>query len=157
MHDAPDVLCRCGNYGCIEAVASAPAILRRLGELDATDHKVPTTREELDAAMRVNETLTVGLIREAAERIGEVVANLVHFYNPARIVVGGGLTVPSDDLLAGIRAVVYRRALPLATRNLVISQPTLGEWSGTGGGVVLGIEHALTVDALSPALNRRDF
>jgi predicted NBD/HSP70 family sugar kinase len=173
VHDAPDVLCRCGNYGCIEAVASAPAILRRLAELAAadhdltgrnltnpanrTDHKVPTTREELDAALRVNEKLTVGLIREAAERIGEVVANLVHFYNPARIVVGGGLTVPSDDLLAGIRAVVYRRALPLATRNLVISQPTLGEWSGTGGGVVLGIEHALTVEALGPALNRRDF
>lgn len=157
VHDAPDVLCRCGNYGCIEAVASAPAILRRLGELDTTGHKAPTTREELDAALRMNEKLTVGLIREAAERIGEVVANLVHFYNPARIVVGGGLTVPSDDLLAGIRAVVYRRALPLATRNLVISQPTLGEWSGVGGGVVLGIEQALTVDALSPALNRRDF
>lgn len=169
VHDAPDVLCRCGNYGCIEAVASAPAILRRLAELEAadhdltghnlnqTDHKVPTTREELDTALRMNEKLTVGLIREAAERIGEVVANLVHFYNPARIVVGGGLTVPSDDLLAGIRAVVYRRALPLATRNLVISQPTLGEWSGIGGGVVLGIEHALTVDALGPALNHRDF
>jgi predicted NBD/HSP70 family sugar kinase len=157
VHDAPDVLCRCGNYGCIEAVASAPAILRRLQELDTSEHKVPTTQEELTAALRVNEKLTVGLIREAAERIGEVVANLVHFYNPARIVVGGGLTVPSDDLLAGIRAVVYRRALPLATRNLVISQPSLGEWSGTGGGLVLGIEHALTVEALTPALRRRDF
>ena len=65
--------------------------------------------------------------------VGEVVANLVHFYNPARIVVGGGLTVPSDDMLSGIRAVVYRRALPLATRNLVIGHPTLGEWSGTSG------------------------
>ena len=154
VHDAPDVLCRCGNYGCIEAVASAPAILRRLAdaELDTSEHKVPTTLEELSAALRVNEKLTVGLIREAAERIGEVVANLVHFYNPSRIVVGGGLTVPSDDLLAGIRAVVYRRALPFATRNLVISQPALGEWSGTAGGLVLGIEHALTVEALSPAL-----
>jgi hypothetical protein len=70
-------------------------------------------------------------------------------------VVGGGLTVPSDDMLAGIRAVVYRRALPLATRNLVISQPTLGEWSGTGGGLVVGIEHALTSDALGEALALR--
>ena len=155
VHDAEEVLCRCGNHGCIEAVASAPAILRRLGELDSAEHKLPTTREELTAALRVNEKITVGLIREAAGRIGEVVANLVHFYNPARIVVGGGLTVPSDDVLAGIRAVVYRRALPLATRNLVISQPTLGEWSGTGGGVVLGIEHALTVDALSAGLTAR--
>jgi hypothetical protein len=52
-------------------------------------------------------------------------------------------------LLAGIRAVVYRRALPLATRNLVIAQPALGEWSGIAGGLVLGIEHALTPESLT--------
>ncbi len=164
VHGADEVLCVCGNYGCIEAVASAPAILRQVRELAAAetgpagrlDTKLPTTREELMAALRVNEKVTVGLVREAASRIGEVVANLVHFYNPARIVVGGGLTVPSGDMLAGIRAVVYRRALPLATRNLVISQPTLGEWSGTGGGLVVGIEHALTSDALGQALARKD-
>ena len=155
VHGADEVLCVCGNYGCIEAVASAPAILRQVRELGSEGGKLPTTREELTAALRVNEKVTVGLVREAAAKIGEVVANLVHFYNPARIVVGGGLTVPSDDMLAGIRAVVYRRALPLATRNLVISQPTLGEWSGTGGGLVVGIEHALTSDALGEALALR--
>jgi predicted NBD/HSP70 family sugar kinase len=155
VHDADHVLCVCGNYGCVEAVASAPAILRQVRELASTDSKLPTTQEELMAALRVNEKITVGLVRQAASRLGEVVANLVHFYNPARIVVGGGLTVPSDDMLAGIRAVVYRRALPLATRNLVISQPSLGEWSGTGGGLVVGIEHALTPDALGQALARR--
>jgi predicted NBD/HSP70 family sugar kinase len=155
VHGADEVLCVCGNYGCIEAVASSPAILRQVRELASAESKLPTTREELMAALRVNEKVTVGLVREAAARIGEVVANLVHFFNPARIVVGGGLTVPSDDMLAGIRAVVYRRALPLATRNLVISQPTLGEWSGTGGGLVVGIEHALTSDALGAALLRR--
>ena len=154
VHDAPDVLCRCGNYGCIEAVASAPAILRRLREISDDAEKLPTTHDELLTAIRLNDKVTVGLMREAAAQVGEVVANLVHFFNPARIVVGGALTVPSDDMLAGIRAVVYRRALPLATRNLVISHPTLGEWSGTGGGVVLGIEHALTVDALAPTLHR---
>jgi predicted NBD/HSP70 family sugar kinase len=165
VHGADEVLCVCGNYGCVEAVASAPAILRQVRELASVDpkqdSKLPTTREELMAALRVNEKVTVGLVRQAASRLGEVVANLVHFYNPARVVVGGGLTVASDDMLAGIRAVVYRRALPLATRNLVISHPALGEWSGTGGGLVVGIEHALTPDALGQALARhstpRDF
>lgn len=152
VHGADEVLCVCGNYGCIEAVASAPAILRQIRELPPQETPLPTTWDELTAALQTNEKVTVGLVREAASQLGEVVASLVHFYNPARIVVGGGLTVPSDDMLAGIRAVVYRRALPLATRNLVISQPTLGEWSGTAGGLVLGIEHALTPDALSAAL-----
>ena len=153
VHGADEVLCACGNYGCVEAVAAAPAILGQLRQ-QTTSHQVefPTTLEELMEALRVNEKMTVGLVREAAGQVGEVVANLVHFYNPARIVVGGGLTVPSDDMLAGIRAVVYRRALPLATRNLVIGHPTLGEWSGTSGGLVLGIEHALTPDALAAFL-----
>jgi predicted NBD/HSP70 family sugar kinase len=155
VNGADDVLCTCGNYGCIEAVASAPAILSQISQLTDRNGKLPTTPQELHAALRDNEKVTVGLVREAASRIGEVVANLVHFYNPARIVVGGGLTMPSDDMLAGIRAVVYRRALPLATRNLVIIQPVLGEWSGVCGGLVLGLEYALTTDALNNALIRR--
>jgi predicted NBD/HSP70 family sugar kinase len=113
---------------------------------------LPATPEELLAALRVNEKTTVGLVRTAVGLVGEVVANLVHFYNPARIVGGGGLTIPGDDMLAGIRAAVYQRALPLATRNLVIGYPTLGEWSGTSGGLVLGIEHALTPDPLGTAI-----
>lgn len=153
VHGADEVLCACGNYGCVEAVAAAPAILGQLRQQTTSRQaEFPTTLEELMEALRVNEKMTVGLVREAAGQVGEVVANLVHFYNPARIVVGGGLTVPSDDMLAGIRAVVYRRALPLATRNLVIGHPTLGEWSGTSGGLVLGIEHALTPGALAAFL-----
>ena len=152
MHGADEVLCVCGNYGCIEAVAAAPAILRQLAQVTADHGELPATLDELIAALRAGESTTVRLVREAAGRIGEVVASLVHFYNPARIVVGGGLAVPSDDMLAGIRAVVYQRALPLATRNLVIGHPVLGEWSGISGGLVLGIEHALTPDALTAAL-----
>jgi predicted NBD/HSP70 family sugar kinase len=154
MYGADDVLCACGNYGCIEALASAPAILRQLRRVDSAGTALPTTPDELTSALKANEKVTVGAVREAAGRIGEVVADLVHFCNPARIVVGGGLTVPSDDILAGIRAVVYQRALPLATRNLVICHPALGEWSGTAGGLVLGIEHVLTPDVLSASLAR---
>jgi predicted NBD/HSP70 family sugar kinase len=152
VHGADDVLCTCGNYGCVEAVASAPAILRQLSKLASVDGDLPATHEELMAALRVNEKVTVQLVRAAGRLVGEVVADLVHFYNPARIVVGGGLTIPSDDMLTAIRAVVYERALPLATRNLVIGYPTLGERSGTSGGLVLGIEHALTPDALVAAM-----
>jgi predicted NBD/HSP70 family sugar kinase len=147
--DGDDMLCACGNYGCIEAVASASAVLRQLQSLDPDGNDLPTTHEELVAALRAGDKVTVKLVREAATRVGEVVANLVHFFNPARVVIGGSLTAASDDVLAGIRAVVYRRALPLATRNLVISHPLLGSLSGTAGGLVLGIEHALTEEALA--------
>jgi len=81
------------------------------------------------------------------------VATLVHFANPARVTIGGSVTAASDELLAGIRSVVYQRALPLATRNLVLTGSTLGEYAGLAGAVVLGIEQVLSpavVPTLSP-------
>ena len=97
----------------------------------------------------------MGAVREAASRIGEVVADFVHFCNPARIVVGGGLTVPSDDILAGIRAVVYQRRPPLPDRAVgICSSIVLRGGPVTVGGLVLGIEHVLTPDVLSASLAR---
>jgi hypothetical protein len=58
----------------------------------------------------------------------------------------------SDDLLAGVRAVVYSRALPLATRSLSIENSQLGELAGAIGGVVLGIERALSPGSLAELL-----
>jgi predicted NBD/HSP70 family sugar kinase len=97
----------------------------------------------------------VELVGESAAGIGEVLSMLVHVVNPARIVIGGALDEASDDLLAGIRQVVYSRALPLATRNLTISHAALGREAGTAGGLVLGIEHAFDADRLDELLERR--
>jgi predicted NBD/HSP70 family sugar kinase len=152
--DADDQLCTCGNHGCVEAVASGSAVLRQLRRAWTGGAPPPATLEELATALAAGDAVTVQLVREAAARLGEVVASLVHFFNPARVVVGGFLALSSDDVLAGVRAVVYRRALPLATRNLVISPPVLGRYSGTAGGVVLGVEHVLTEEVLGAALLR---
>jgi predicted NBD/HSP70 family sugar kinase len=84
------------------------------------------------------------LVRTAAGEIGEVIAMLVHFFNPAVIVLGGRMTHFGDEMLAGVRSVVYRRALPLATRKLSVELSTLGNRAGIIGAVVLGVEHVLS-------------
>ncbi len=139
--------CACGNVGCIEGVASAGAIIRRLDELSPD--------EAIDTIACLREHLAQGdptarrLVREAAVLIGELVATLVHFYNPARVTLGGSLTELSDELLAGVRSVVYQRALPLATRNLVLANSVLGEYAGLAGAAVLGIEHVLSASRIT--------
>jgi predicted NBD/HSP70 family sugar kinase len=138
VRGAPDIPCVCGNVGCIEAVASAHAISLRRG--------VPMA--ELRALVAHGDPDALALVREAAGLIGEVVATLVHFANPARVTIGGSLTAASDELLAGVRSVVYQRALPLATRNLVLATSVLGEYAGLAGAAVLGIERALGPDAI---------
>lgn len=142
-HD--DAVCRCGNVGCIEAVASGSAIVAAL-ERDGAGGVI-----DLDGLARLvtaGDARAVRLVRDAAREIGEVVSMLVNVYNPAAIVLGGHLARISDDLLAGIRGVVYRRALPLATRRLVIANTELREFGGLIGGLVLAIERAISPAAI---------
>ena len=140
VRGGPDDPCACGNVGCIEAVASASAIARRL----AAGANVAVTIADVRDRLAKADPAAVAHVREAAAHIGELVAMLVHFYNPARVTIGGSLTAASDDLLAGVRSVVYQRALPLATRNLVLATSVLGEYAGLAGAAVLGIEQALS-------------
>jgi predicted NBD/HSP70 family sugar kinase len=150
VRGAPDEVCVCGNVGCIEAVASAGAIARRLG---APGH--PVTLTDLRALLARGDPAAITAVREAAGLIGELVAMLVHFYNPARVTIGGGLSASSDELLAGVRSVAYQRALPLATRNLVLSNSVLGEYAGLAGATVLGIERVLSTESIGQLLARR--
>jgi len=144
VRGGPDAPCVCGNVGCIEAVASASAVARSL----AAGAGVPVTIADVRARLAKADPAAVAHVREAAAHIGELVAMLVHFYNPARVTIGGSLTAASDDLLAGVRSVVYQRALPLATRNLVLATSVLGEYAGLAGAAVLGIEQALSASEI---------
>lgn len=152
VRGAPDDACVCGNVGCIEAVASAAAIVRRLSA--AEPGPAITSIGELRALLGHGDPTAIAAVREAAGLIGELVATLVHFYNPARVTIGGSLTAASDELLAGVRSVVYQRALPLATRNLVLTNSVLGEYAGLAGAIVLGIERVLSAESIGTLTTR---
>ncbi|MGX6998716.1 ROK family protein [Caballeronia sp. KNU42] len=145
-----DVICRCGNIGCVEAVASTNAVLANLQALPEAGAK---NVDDLVRLVRSGDHQAVRLIRAAAAEIGEVIAMQVHMYNPAAIVLGGRMARISDDLLAGVRAVVYRRALPLATRSLLIENTALNQYAGAIGGAVLGIERALSSKGIASILH----
>lgn len=142
---ADDTLCTCGNTGCLEAVASGPAIARQLTDAGLNAR---TARDVVELAQAGNAHAVRG-VRVASRRIGEVVAALVNFYNPATIVIGGVLSELRDDLLAGIRGVVYHSALPLATRRLKIETTALGRRAGVLGASVLAAQHAMSPAGLA--------
>ena len=140
-----DVLCSCGNLNCLEAVASGSALARQLAEegLDVR-HAIDVVR-----LSQAGDARALRLVRVAGQRIGEVLASLVNFYNPSRIILGGALAGLQDNLLAGIRAVVYERALPLATRHLTIETSAFGHRSAVLGASILGAHGALSVASIS--------
>ena len=135
-----DVLCACGSRGCLSAVASVGAMATRLG--NALERSV-TPRELIDMLARGDAT-TVNTVREVAVILGSAIADLVNFCNPARIVIGGEVTLCTDDVLAQIRSVVYQQAQPLATRNLSVVHTELGDEAGLIGGMISAIEQVLS-------------
>lgn len=141
---ADDVLCRCGNRGCLEAVASGAAVAGRLRG-DGVD---PHGSGEVVALVRAGSVEALQEVRQAGRVIGEVLAGAVSLLNPSVIVIGGSLAAAGDPLLAGVREVVYRRSLPLATANLRIVPAVGGERAGIIGAACLVIDEVLSPAAV---------
>lgn len=137
------IVCRCGNVGCLEALAGGAAIARQGREV-AEDGRSPFLARvlhqtgDIDArdvarAADHGDPVAVSLLQVAGRRIGQVLASIVNFYNPSLVVVAGGVAQSGDQFLATIRETVYRRSLPLATRDLVLARSALGGMAGVLG------------------------
>lgn len=141
-------LCHCGNTGCLEAVASGGALVRAL-RTAGTD--VTTSADVVDL-VRSGDRRATALLRDAGRDLGAVLAGCVNLLNPSTIVIGGVLVQAGEHLLAGVREVVYRRSLPLATKQLrIVTASTAGRAGLLGAGRVVA-DHVLApaaVDALT--------
>ena len=147
-----DIACHCGNFGCLEAVAGSPAIIK-----DVTDQGLPirNTSDLIDATKRAK-VEAIQAVRQAGKDIGEVLSTCVSLLNPQTIVIGGTLALAGEHLIAGVREVVYSRSMPLASENLSIVQSKAGKEAGIIGASVMAIEHVLdseTVDSLVATAN----
>lgn len=149
LADHQEMMCRCGNRGCVEALAGGAALARQLREVGL---EARSSRDIVDYVRRGDVT-AVRLLREAGRMLGEVLAGIVNFHNPAAIVVGGDVAEAGDQLLAGIREVVYQRSTALATRHLDIRHSELGDRAGATGAAVMVLEAVLSADAVDAALD----
>ena len=132
--------CPCGNYGCLEAYASGPAIARRAIEgldagADSLLNDLVNTVEEITAAT-VYEAAVNGdpyaneVMRETAKFLGAGVANVINIFNPDMVVIAGGVTKAGDHLFVPLRAEVRRRAFKSA---LDACEITAAQLPGTAG------------------------
>lgn len=135
-----DELCRCGQIGCVEAIAGGGALARQLAALGRP------TRNSRDVVRLVREgdPEAIRLVREAGRQLGEVLAGAVSLINPSVIVLGGDIAQAGDLLTAGVRETVYRRSLPLATRHLQVVHSLLDQRAGIVGAAVMVIDYLLS-------------
>lgn len=133
--------CKCGNYGCLEAYASGPAIAARAVEgIDAgVETTLPSyvngdlslvTAQVVYEAAHDGDAFALEVVRDTAQFLGAGVANILNIFNPDVVVICGGVTLAGDRLFVPLRSEVNRRAFKPAVQACRIVP---GELPGTAG------------------------
>jgi predicted NBD/HSP70 family sugar kinase/biotin operon repressor len=131
---AEGAVCRCGNRGCLETIASTSALLALLrptyGDLTVRAMLELSAAGDLGARR---------VITDAGHAVGEVLAEICNCLNPSAIVVGGDLSTAGEPLLTGIREAIERNALREAANAVQVKPAVLGERAEVLGALALVI------------------
>jgi glucokinase len=139
--------CKCGNYGCLEAYASGPAIATRAREVlvrEETASLLPSlvggrlesiTAETVYKAASQGDAVASEIVRDTARYLGVGIANLLNIFNADVVVVAGGVTQAGDALFVPLQAEVRRRAFRPAVDATRIVPGALPGSAGVVGAV----------------------
>jgi len=142
--DPDGPLCGCGNRGCLEASASASAIVRRAKEI-ISEGKIKTSLsnylergEELNASIVAQEAnkgdlLAQKVYEEAGKWLGIAIGSLANIFNVHLFLVGGGIANAGDILFNPMKDEAFKRALPGIRDKIEIKKFKLGEDAGIIG------------------------
>jgi predicted NBD/HSP70 family sugar kinase len=140
--------CRCGDTGCLEAIAGGWALVRAL---QADGRTVGHIRDVVELA-NGGDPDARRMIRDSGRHVGEVLAGAVNLLNPAVLIVAGDMAGAYDIFVAGLRETLYGNATALATRVLQVAPSTYGDRSGVVGSATMVLDHVLgpaAIDALT--------
>jgi glucokinase len=134
----------CGNFGCLESLASGRAIAReaieriKKGQASALSQAVggkieSITARDVAAAARRGDSLAKEVVHQVAVYLGTGLTNIVNIFNPDTIVIGGGVAKMGELLLEPARQVVAERAFKLPASAVKIVPTLLGDDAGVLG------------------------
>lgn len=140
--------CGCGAYGCLEAYASRSAIAKFVANeverghesvvQDKIDHTKGILRSKaISQALDMGDPLVTRAVTEAGQSMGLGLASLINFFNPKRIILGGGLVEASEMYFNIAVEEAHLRCLAIARKKLDIVKAGLGDHSGIVGAAML--------------------
>jgi predicted NBD/HSP70 family sugar kinase len=133
--DEGGALCYCGNRGCLETVASGPAIVGLVGSSSA---ETLTLTNVIDRAAS-GDVRCRRALSDAGREIGVAVAGLCNLINPERVVVGGLLSRAGELVLGPIRESIGRYAVHAAAECVQVVPAVFVERAELLGGVALAL------------------
>jgi predicted NBD/HSP70 family sugar kinase len=153
-------ICRCGNHGCLEAMAAGPAIARRAREA-ALAGRSPIladclkrrggalTAQDVSEAAAQGDAASLNIIQESGRMIGDILAGVVNVLNPDLVIVGGGVSKSGYQFLAAIRRGILNRSYPYATVRLRIEYSPIADRVGVIGCSTLATDWLFEVEGKS--------
>jgi predicted NBD/HSP70 family sugar kinase len=133
--------CRCGAYGCLEAIAGAPAILRRAQAIGLSCRQA----DDVVRLAQAGDDRAIALLESTGEYLGIAIANILNMINPGCVVVGGALAGAGELLLRALRKTLSRRGLAIAVDHVAIMPGQLGWEVVAIGAVSIVVHHAFSV------------
>jgi predicted NBD/HSP70 family sugar kinase len=157
MENGP--VCNCGSFGCLEAVASLPAIGMRATKMikeGVTSAILELAGGEVDKitaghvfqAARKGDKLALVIVDEVARYLGIGIANAVNFFNPEMVVFDEALGEVEDLILEPVRKTIKRQALEISTRQLRFEVSRMGEEAGALGAATLVLDKFFEIPQL---------
>ena len=121
-------VCGCGKPGCIEALASGPAIARRAGMARA---------EDVGEAFRAGDASAKAVLAETTELLAAWLGNVVDLLDPDVIVVGGGVAELMAPFFDDLRATLPRWCINPLAHEIPLVAARYGTDSGIAGAASL--------------------
>jgi len=149
--DTEGLECTCGNFGCLETVASGPNIVRRAKDRLYRDNTSSLSRlamnrdftaDDMAREARNGDDFSLMMIERTAKYIGTGVATIINLLNVERVVLGGGVMDAGELILNPIIAEVKRRAFQPCFEATQIVAATLGSTAIPLGAALLARDAA---------------
>lgn len=142
--------CNCGNYGCLETVASNNNITKKAIKLikqgvsssliKDIDNINNLTIEDICNAAKNGDEMSIIVLKEAARYIGIAITNLINILNPTAIVVVGEIFENTTYAIDTLSEIVKNRGFKLSSENVRIIRSLLGRDASVIGAATLVIQ-----------------
>ncbi|MBO5217440.1 MAG: ROK family transcriptional regulator [Alistipes sp.] len=140
-------ICACGKKGCLETEVSGIAIEEKIVELirsgvntilrEKYDNGEPIHINDIIAAAKNDDNLSIELIEEVGEKLGKAVAFLINTFNPESVIVGGNLAMADDYIMLPLKSSTNKYSLNLVYKDTKFRLSNMSENANAWGAAML--------------------
>lgn len=142
-----EIICSCGKKGCLETEVSGVAIENKIRQLidsgvntilrEKHDRQEPIHIDDIIAAAKNDDNLSIELIEEAGEKVGKAVAFLINTFNPETVIVGGNLAAADDYIMLPLKSATNKYSLNLVYKDTKFRVSKMTETASAWGSAML--------------------